>query len=64
MRDLHYDDAFAREFKAASKTWSWATWHQIKAEQEAVALRLLRQVFTADAEQAPGVVDEEGDLTK
>lgn len=63
MRDVHYDDAFARDFNAASKSWSWATWHQVRAEQEAVAERLLRQMFGAESEQVPGVMDEEGDPT-
>ena len=45
MRDIHYDADFARDFNAASKSWSWASWHQVRAAQEAAAQRLLQQVF-------------------
>lgn len=45
MRDLHLDEGFMRDFNQASKSWSWATWHQIEAQREAVARRLLDEVF-------------------
>lgn len=50
MKDLHYDGAFARDFNRASENWSWATWHQIRAAQDAVAQRLLEEVFGPAAE--------------
>ncbi|MGZ3581565.1 MAG: hypothetical protein ACXWP6_02340 [Ktedonobacterales bacterium] len=53
MRDLHYDGAFVRDFNEASKNWSWATWHQTRATQEAVAQRLLEEVFGPVAEDGP-----------
>ncbi len=45
MRDLHFDGGFLRDFNAASEQWSWAVWHEIRAAQEATAVRLLEQVF-------------------
>ncbi len=45
MRDLHFDGEFLRDFNAASTQWSWATWHETRAAQDQVALRLLEQVF-------------------
>jgi hypothetical protein len=45
MRDLHFDEGFLRDFNQASKSWSWATWHQVEAHREAVARRLLDEVF-------------------
>jgi hypothetical protein len=54
MRDLHFDGGFMRDFNAASEQWSWATWHQIRAAQEATAQRLLEQVFgSRDDASAP-----------
>jgi hypothetical protein len=52
MRDLHFDGEFLRDFNAASKTWSWATWHEVRAAQEMTAQRLLEQVF-GSGESAP-----------
>lgn len=45
MRDLHFDGGFLRDFNAASEQWSWAVWHEVRAAQEATAVRLLEQVF-------------------
>ena len=50
MRDLHFDGGFMRDFNAASEQWSWASWHEIRAAQNAVAERLLEQVFGAGEE--------------
>lgn len=47
MRDLHFDGGFMRDFNAASEQWSWASWHEIRATQNATAERLLEQVFGA-----------------
>lgn len=52
MRDIHFDGGFMRDFNAATKQWSWATWHQIRAAQEATAVRLLEQVFGATDENS------------
>ena len=48
MRDLHFDGGFMRDFNAASEQWSWASWHEIRAAQNATAERLLEQVFGAN----------------
>ena len=63
MRDLHCDDGFLRDFSQASKNWSWATWHHVEAQREAVARRLLREVFGSlpDNEQVDG--ESNGDET-
>lgn len=45
MRDLHFDGGFLRDFNTASEQWSWAVWHEVRAAQEATAVRLLEQVF-------------------
>lgn len=45
MRDLHFDGGFLRDFNAASKQWSWAVWHQVRAAEETTATRLLEEVF-------------------
>lgn len=45
MRDLHFDGGFMRDFNAASEKWSWAVWHEVRATQEATAVRLLEEVF-------------------
>lgn len=45
MRDLHLDEGFMRDFNQASKNWPWATWHQVEAQREATARRLLAEVF-------------------
>lgn len=54
MRDLHFDGDFLRDFNSASEQWSWASWHEIRAAQEATARRLLAEVF-GDDEETPGV---------
>jgi hypothetical protein len=60
MRDLHYDGAFVRDFNEASKKWSWATWHQTRATQEAVAQRLLEEVFgPAAGEDRPSAIEND-----
>lgn len=59
MRDLHYDGAFARDFNQASKNWSWATWHQTRAAQEAVAQRLLEEVFGPVAEDSSPAIESD-----
>lgn len=54
MRDLHYDGSFANDFNKASKNWSWATWHEVRAAEDATARRLLEDVFgPANGESAP-----------
>jgi len=64
MKDLHFDSAFASEFNQASKNWSWATWHQAAAMEQATAMRLLSQVFgdvpdqpTSDSENTSDCID-------
>ena len=52
MRDLHFDGEFLRDFNAASKQWTWATWHEIGAAQERTAQRLLEEVFGATEERS------------
>lgn len=52
MRDLHFDGEFLRDFNAASKQWTWATWHEIRAAHELTAQRLLEQVF-GETEDCP-----------
>lgn len=51
MRDLHFDGEFLRDFNEASKQWSWATWHEIRAAEELTAQRLLEQVFGSDEDR-------------
>lgn len=51
MRDLHFDGEFLRDFNEASKQWSWATWHEIRAAEELTAQRLLEQVFGNDEDR-------------
>jgi hypothetical protein len=58
MRDLHFDGNFMRDFAAASRSWSWATWHQTAREREATAQRLLQQVFGAASEEVAASEDE------
>ena len=60
MRDLHCDEGFLRDFNQASKNWSWATWHHVEAQREAVARRLLHDVFgsLSDNEKADDGSDE------
>lgn len=60
MRDLHYDGAFAREFNQASKTWSWATWHEIRAQEEATVRRLLDEAL-GPAADGPSTLESDGD---
>jgi hypothetical protein len=62
MRDIHFDADFARDFNAASKSWSWASWHQVRAAQEATAQRLLQQVFdpTSHGADAPDDGEDAG----
>lgn len=50
MRDLHFDEGFTRDFNQASKNWPWATWHQVEAQREATARRLLAEVFGSPSE--------------
>ncbi len=59
MRDLHLDEGFVRDFNQASKNWPWATWHQVEAQREAVARRLLEEVFggPSDGEEAAAPAD-------
>ncbi len=52
MRDLHFDGEFLRDFNAASRQWSWAAWHEIRAAHELTAQRLLEQVF-GEREEPP-----------
>lgn len=60
MRDIHLDGAFLRDFNDASKQWSWATWHEIRAAEELTARRLLEEVFDQDDERpASGQATEE-----
>lgn len=61
MRDLHYDAGFARAFNQASKDWSWATWHQVEAAQDAAVLRLLDQVFGQRHDEADSAANEAGE---
>jgi len=63
MRDLHFDAGFARDFNAASTTWTWASWHQVKDERDAAALRLLQQVFGEPDDHA-GAADGEEDAAE
>ncbi|HLJ80857.1 MAG TPA: hypothetical protein VKT52_05175 [Ktedonobacterales bacterium] len=63
MRDLHYDAGFARDFNAASTAWTWASWHQVKDERDAAALRLLQQVF-GEPDDPTTTVDREEDITE
>ena len=58
MRDVHYDGAFAREFGQASKNWSWATWHEVQAQEDAAVRRLLDEVF--GAAEIDGMAPPEG----
>jgi hypothetical protein len=61
MRDLHFDGEFLRDFNKASKNWSWATWHKVRAEQEQTAQRLLEQVFGNSDEPYPPESPAEGE---
>ncbi|HEU5349124.1 MAG TPA: hypothetical protein VFU63_10985 [Ktedonobacterales bacterium] len=61
MKDLHYDGAFARAFSQASKNWSWATWHQVEAAQDAAALRLLEEVFGPRHDETDAAADDARD---
>ena len=63
MRDLHFDGGFMHDFNAASERWSWATWHEIRAAQEATAQRLLEQVFGSQ-EDVSAPADGLGDVEK
>lgn len=56
MRDLHFDGEFLRDFNTASEQWTWATWHEIRAAQEATARRLLTEVF-GEGDETPGADD-------
>jgi hypothetical protein len=57
MRDIHFDGEFLRDFDRASRTWSWATWHQQAAADDAVARRLLEQVFGTEPSQPDRAVE-------
>jgi len=60
MRDVHYDGAFANDFNQASKSWSWATWHQIRVQEEATARRLLEEVFGPAAHDGASTLESDG----
>ena len=64
MRDVHYDGAFARDFNQASKNWSWATWHEVRAAEEATARRLLEEVFGPADEDGASAIENDGDGEK
>lgn len=61
MRDLHYDGAFARDFNQASKSWSWATWHEVRAQEHATSRRLLEEVFGPASEEGASDMKGESD---
>lgn len=61
MRDLHFDGEFLRDFNAASKQWSWASWHEIRAAHELTAQRLLEQVFGKNDEPPTAPRTQEGE---
>lgn len=54
MRDVHFDGDFLRDFNTASEQWTWASWHEIRAKQEATARRLLAEAL-GDSDDTPGV---------
>jgi len=60
MRDLHYDADFMSHFNEATKKWNWASWHQMQAQHDATAERLLAEVFGATEPQGIILPDGEG----